>query len=172
MRYLVLFIITIVNLIFVGAFFPNINVAGIAPDVIICSIASIAIIEKSMMGAVIGLICGLTLDVLFSGAIGFYAIPYFATGAILYFVCSKVNYFDNYILPFFIAVGAYFIKELLFALLVYMMGMSYSFSHMLIRYILPETLITGVFMLLIHFIFIRIYRSSSMKLKRFDDFQN
>lgn len=171
MRYLVLFFITVVNLIFVGAVFPNINIAGIAPDVIICSMASITILEKNMTGAAIGLVCGLTLDLLFSGAIGFYAIPYLTTGAILYFVCSKMNYLDNYLIPFFIAVGAYFIKELLFALLVYMMGISYSFSHMLIRYILPETLITGIFMLLIHFIFIRLYRSTSMKLKVSEDYK-
>ncbi len=171
MRYLVLFIVTIVNLIFTGAIFPNLNIAGIAPDLIICSIASITILEKNMTGAAIGLICGLTLDLLFSGAIGFYAIPYLATGAILYFVCAKMTYIDNYVLPFFFAIGAYFVKELIFALLVYMMGISYSFSHMLIRYILPETLITGIFMLLIHFIFIRLYRSSSMKLKNAEDFK-
>ena len=166
MRYLILFGVTIVNLIFMGAVFPNINIAGIAPDFIICTIVSIAIIEKNMTGAVLGLICGLTLDLLFSGAFGFFSIPYLATGAIIYYVCTKITYIDNYIVPFSLAVGAYLIKELLFGLLVYMMGINYSLSHIFIRYILPEAFLTGSFMFLIHFIFKRIYRSSRLKSKK------
>ncbi|MDD5018452.1 MAG: rod shape-determining protein MreD [Eubacteriales bacterium] len=171
MRYLILSAAAAISLAFTGTFLPNINIAGISPDIIICVIASIAILEKSMAGAVIGLACGLILDLFFTGAIGFYAIPYFVTGAILFFVCTKLNYIDRYLLPVILASGAYLLKELIFALLAYMMNISFSFGYMLIRYILPEMLFTGVFMLLTHFIFIKIYRAGTMKLKSAKDFK-
>lgn len=172
MRYLVLFVVAIVNLIFTGAVFTNINIAELAPDIIICTITSIAILEKSMIGAIMGLSCGLVLDLLFSPAMGIYAIPLFITGAILYFVLNNMNYIDRFLLPFFFAIGAYLIKELISALIANMMAYSFSFWQMLVRFILPEALMTGIFMLLVHTIMRRIYQSPSMKLKNPQEFRN
>lgn len=163
MRYLVLALTAVVNLILTGAVFPNINIAEIAPDVIICTLTTITVLERSMTGAGLGLLCGLILDLLFSGSIGLYTIPYLVTGAAVYFTVKSMNYIDNYLLPFLFAMGAYLVKELVSAVLVYMLGINFSLSHMLFRFILPETLLTGLFMILVHFIFLRIYRSSSMK---------
>ncbi|MGI5848861.1 MAG: rod shape-determining protein MreD [Christensenellales bacterium] len=168
MRFIILFFVTVINLGFAGTVFPNINIMGIAPDLIICTIASMAILEKSMIGAVIGLVCGLVLD-LFTGDIGFYAIPYFVSGAMIFFVRKSVNYIDKFLLPALFAMGAYVIKELLFALLAYMMNAKFSLSYMFIRYILPEAVLTGLFMLLIHFIFSKLYRSGSIRPKAQED---
>jgi len=88
MRYVFFAVVSIINLIFMGAVFPNLNLVGIYPDIIIASIVSIAILEQSMAGAMIGLVCGLMLDLLFSSAIGIYAIPYLIVGASMFF-CQK-----------------------------------------------------------------------------------
>lgn len=169
MRYLILFAIIVVNLIFTGAVFPNINILAIAPDIIICTISSIAILEKRMTGAVIGLFCGLMLDIMFTGAIGFYAIPYFATGAASYFVSIRLSYIDRYIVPCCFAAAAYVFKELISALLTYMLGINFLFWHKFFRYILPEALFTGAFMLLVYYIFRRLYRSVSIRPKNLED---
>jgi len=171
MRYLTLAAAAAISLIFTGAVFPNINIYGVAPDVIICTAVSIAILEKSMTGAGLALVCGLFLDVLFSGAIGLYSIPYLVAGAVVYFVMQYVNYLDKYLLPALFAIGAYIVKELATALVVYMIGDSFAFGHMLVRFILPSALSTGLLMLLIHLIFRRIYRSPSMKARRGEDFK-
>lgn len=171
MRAIVFSSTALIGLIFTSAVFPNINIAGIAPDIIICLIASITILDKSMVGAIIGLACGLLLDLFFTGAIGFYALPYFVTGAILYFVCKNIRYIDKYLLPVILTAGAYVVKELTFALLSYMMSIDFSFGHIFLRYILPEALMTGAFMLLIHYLFLKIYRTGSMKSKSFKDFK-
>ena len=163
MRYLILSAIAIINLILTGAVFPNINIAGIHPDVIICTMASIVIMEKSMMGAIVGLVCGLALDIMFSGAIGFYTIPLFLTGSLLYFAVSRFQFFNKFLLPGIFAMGAYLVKELFCAIIVYMLGIRFSLGHMFVRYILMEALITGVFMLLIHMLLRRLYRTSSLK---------
>ncbi len=169
MRYIMLIAVAAVNLILTGTVFVNLNIAGIAPDILICSMVSIALMEKNMTSAVIGGICGLVLDIMFVGIIGSYSIPLFITGAVLYFASRQMRYVDNYLVPFLFAMGAYFIKELVTALIVYMLGYSFSLPFMMVRYILPETLVTGVFMLLVHMIFRRIYRSPTMRPKYIDD---
>lgn len=163
MRYLVLLAVMAVNLIFTGTVFPNLNIMGLAPDVIICTISAMAIIEKRMAGALFGLVCGLALDMMFTGAIGFYALPYFVAGAVAYAASVRLRYVDQYVVPGFFAAGAYICKELTSALLVYMMGNVYSFWQMLLRYILPEALMTGLFMLLIHYLMRRLYRSGAIR---------
>ncbi len=171
MRLLVLAAVVVINLIFTGAVFPNINIAGIAPDIIICTMASLVALEKSMTGAAIGLVCGLVLDVIFTGAIGFFALPYFLAGVALYFAGNRFRYIDPVFLPCVLAVGAYAVKELVMALLAYMLGLDFSLSRMFLRYMLPEALATGLFMLLVHLVFKRLYRSSNIRPKGMEDFK-
>ena len=169
MRYLFLALTVVINLIFTGAVFPNINIMGIAPDIIICTMASFAALEKSLTAAAVGLIRGLPLDIMFSGTIGFYTLPYFLAGMGLYFISSRIRYIDPILIPEAFAAGAFFIKEMAAALLAYMVGLNFSLSHRFVRYILPEMLATALFMLLVHLIFKRLYRSGSIRPKGMED---
>jgi len=170
MRYLILAAIAAVNLIFSNAVFPNINIAGAAPDIIICSIVSVAILDGGMTGAWLGLACGLGMD-LFSGVIGFYALPYFFTGAFVYFVRSNFHYVDRVFVPSLFALGAYLLRAGVNAVLAYMLDAQFSLSHIILRYFIPEAVLTGVFMLLVHFIMIKIFRQNYMKRKSDRDFK-
>lgn len=169
MRYIMLFAVAVLNLILTSTVFVNINIAGIAPDILICSMVSIAIVEKNMTAAVIGGVCGILLDIMFTGMIGSYAIPLFLTGAILYFASRQMRYTESFLIPFLFALGAYFLKEMVSALIVYMLGYSFSLPFMMVRYMLPEMLVTGVFMIFVHMAFKRIYRSPAMRPKYIDD---
>ena len=170
MRYLILGAVAVVNLICAGAVFPNINIAGTAPDIIICTMASLAILEKNMTGAVLGLACGLVLDVFFTGTIGLYALPYFAVGAGLFFASRHLRYVDHFFMPVVIAFGACLARDLITSVLAYMMAVKFSFGHMFVRYTLPEAALTAAFMLLIYFLFTKIYQHSNIKLKNPKDF--
>ncbi|MBT3318790.1 MAG: rod shape-determining protein MreD [Clostridia bacterium] len=172
MRYVFFVVVSIVSLIFTGAVFPNLNIAGIYPDLIIVSIVSIAILERSMAGAMIGLVCGLILDVLFSDAIGVIAIPYLIIGAAMFFVRKNLRYMDRFVLPAVFAFSAHLVKEFISALIAYMLGRDFSFWFMFARYILPKAVFSAVIMLLVHMLFTRIYRASSMKLKDSRDFRH
>ncbi len=172
MRYVFFAAVTIVNLIFTGAIFPNLNIAGIYPDLIMCTVVSISLIEKSMAGALVGLASGLVLDLLFSGTIGLYALPYFIVGASMFFISKNLRYIDRFILPISFVIGGYFVKEIISSLFVYLLGVQFSFSHMFVRFMLPQALETGLLMLLVHLLFLRMFRSSSMKIKSRDDFRH
>ncbi|MEL7603779.1 MAG: hypothetical protein AAGU77_11560, partial [Bacillota bacterium] len=102
-------------------------------------------------------------DLLFSGAIGFFTLPYFITGAVLYPVVKRLSFIDRFFIPMGVAAGAYLFREILSALLTYMLGSTFSLGHMIIRYILPEMLITAVFMVPVHLLLSRIYRSPSVR---------
>lgn len=169
MRYLFLALTVIVNLIFTGVVFPRLSILGIAPDLIICTMASITALEKSRMGAAIGFICGLLLDIMFTSVIGFYTLPYFVVGMGLYFVSDRIRYIDPVLVPDIFALGAFLIKELLAALLAYMLGRDVSLGYRFMRFVLPEMLATGLLMLLIHLIIKRLYRSNSIRPKGMED---
>ncbi len=171
MRYIVLVSVVIINLIFSAAVFPNLNIADLAPDLIVCSMASIVILEKRMTGAVIGFSAGLILDLFLSGAIGFYALPYLLTGAVLYAAVRQIAFIDRILIPAAIAAGAYLLRELISALLAYMLGHEFSLWHMLVRYILPEMLITAAVMIPVHLLLSRIYRSPSVRPQNPDEFK-
>lgn len=170
MRYLILLAVTAVNIIFTNTVFPNINIAGLAPDIVVCTIASITILDESMVGAWLGLICGLSMD-LFIGVIGFNALPYFLTGAAAFFVRKNLGYLDKILLPLAFAVGAYVFKEGISALLAYMLDKQFSLSEVFVRYILPQTILTAALMFLVHFIMRKIYNTRVMKKKSSQDFK-
>jgi len=169
MRYLFLALTVIVNLILTGVVFPRLSILGISPDIIICTMASIAALEKSKVGAAIGLLCGLALDIMYAGVIGFYTLPYFAVGMGLYFAVERIRYIDPVLVPELLAAGAFFIKELLSALLAYMLGRDVSPGYRLVRFVLPEMLATGLLMFLIHLLFKRLYSSNSIRPRGMED---
>ncbi len=170
MRYLILCAVTVINMLFTSAVFTNFRIADTAPDIIVCTIVSVVILENGMAGAYIGLACGLFLD-LFSGAIGYFAIPYFLTGAVMFFIRKNIYYVDKIVLPFFLAIGAYFLREALTALIAYTLDQQFSLSEMFVRYMLPEAAMTGVLMFLVHLIMRRIYRIKGVKKKSSEDFR-
>jgi rod shape-determining protein MreD len=150
--------------------FPNINIADTAPDLIVCTMAAIVIIENSMTGAYIGLACGLFLD-LFTGIIGYHALPYFLTGAIIFFIRKNIYYVDKIVLPFFLAIGAYFLREGLAAILAYTLDKQFSLSDMFLRYMLPEAAMTGVFMFIVHIAMRKLFSIKGIKKRSPEDFR-
>lgn len=170
MRHLILTGIATVSIIFTSAVFPHISIADTAPDIIVCTVVSLAILDGSMAGAYIGLACGLFLD-LFSGVIGYHAIPYFLTGSAMFFIRKNIYYVDKFILPFFLAAGAFFIKEIVAAVIAYMLDKQFSFIDMFIRYMLPGAAMTGVLMFPLHMIMRKIYSYKGIKKKDSGDFK-
>jgi rod shape-determining protein MreD len=170
MRYLILLAVTFVDLIFTNTVFPNINIAGASPDIVICTIASLAILDDSMVGAWVGLACGLGMD-LFRGVIGFNALPLFLTGAAAFFVRKNVGYVDKIFLPIAFSAGAYFFRQGLSAILAYMIDKQFSLAQLFLRYMLPQAVLTVIFMLLVHYIMRHIYNTKAMKMKSARDFK-
>ncbi|MDD3919553.1 MAG: rod shape-determining protein MreD [Eubacteriales bacterium] len=134
---------------FDSIFFAKLNIAGIRPDVMLAFVVSFSILEGPLMGAVLGGAGGLLMDILFGRALGVYAALYLIAAVAAGVFYGKF-YADNVVIPAVTAVIAGIAKDLVLALIVLAMGTKFQFAMLLVQYILPCALSTGVMCLLIH----------------------
>ncbi|MDR0839902.1 MAG: rod shape-determining protein MreD [Christensenellaceae bacterium] len=129
--------------------FARFNIMGIRPDCLLAVMVSLGILLGPVEGAIIGCVAGLLFDVLFGRAIGLYAMAHMLAGAAggLFF---KKFYADNLIIPGVLASIAAFVKENIMAVSVRLMGGSFGYIRMLITYMVPCALLTGVVCVLAH----------------------
>lgn len=169
MRYLAIGLMALINTFFAAGVFGAVSLFGLAPDLLICFIASIAIMEKSLMGMWLGVINGLILDILFSNALGFYAIPYALTGSILFFISKRFRYMDNFFAPAGMAFAAFIIKDVLQILLSYLMGININAGFVIVRFTLLSALETAAVMIPLHILVRWLYKVRVLKTLRYDD---
>jgi len=164
MRYVVLAGLALLNFILTGAVFPYVHIAGIYPDILLCMMVSMIIVEKNMGAAYFGMFGGLLLDIVYASAIGFFALPYLATGVMFYYFRSS-RYFDAVLLPALSVLVMYMIKELISCVIVLSMGIAFDFWIYLVRYVLPGAAFSAAAMVLVHFWMTRLLRKRVMLYK-------
>lgn len=131
--------------------FARINLFEIRPDAMLAATISYAILTGSFSGAVFGAAGGLLMDTLFGRSLGLYAMLYLIAGITAGYFYKKF-YADNLIIPAAAAAAAGFIKDLILAFLVFVGGARFGFAGILIRYIVPSALMTGLFCTLVHLV--------------------
>lgn len=129
--------------------FTRINLFDIRPDAMLAATVSFAVITGSLSGAVFGAAGGFLMDVLFGQSLGLYAALYLIAGLCAGFFYKKF-YADNLIVPAAAAAIAGFIKDFILALILLISGAKFSFAGILLRYILPCALMSGMLCGLIH----------------------
>lgn len=169
MRYLILGVMTLIHICFAGGVFGAVSPFGLAPDLLICFISSIAIMEKSLMGMWLGVINGLILDILFSNALGFYAIPYALTGSILFFASRRFQYIDHFFAPAGMAFVGYMIRDVLQIVLCYIIGININAGFVIVRFTLLSALETAAVMIPLHILIRWLYKVRVLKTLRYDD---
>lgn len=149
MRVLVIGIMLIVNLVLQSTFFQFLQIRGIVPNTAIAIIVSFALLRGSYEGAAIGFFSGLLQDIFFGMSMGYFAFFGLLTG----FLAGKVNrdfYRENYVLPLIVCTTA----VLLYGLAIYCTSMlfrgNFNFFYYFSSIILPETVYTAVFSLLLY----------------------
>jgi rod shape-determining protein MreD len=162
-------VMTLINIAFTGGVFGAASPWGLAPDLMICFMASIAIMEKSMAGMWLGIINGLILDILFSGALGFYAIPYAVCGSAFYFFSKRFRFMDNFFAPAGMAVIGFVIKDIVLMIVTYLVGIKINAGFIFVRFTLLSALETGLIMLALHILVRWLYRVRALKTLRYDD---
>lgn len=169
MRYLILSLMTLFHIFFAGGVFGAVSPFGLAPDLLICFITSIAIMEKSLMGMWLGVINGLILDILFSNAFGFYAIPYALTGSILFYIAKRFRFMDHFFAPAGMAFVAYVIKDVLQIILSYLVGININAGFVIVRFTLLCALETAAVMIPLHILVRWLYKVRVLKTLRYED---
>lgn len=154
-RRIIAFIAILLCLELDSTVFTRINIADIRPDAMLAATVSYAILEGSLPGALFGVSGGLLLDILFGQSLGLFGAFYMAAGLAAGFFYNKF-YADNLIVPMAAAATACFLKDLLLALGKLVGGAAFPFAGLIVRYMLPCAILTGLLCALIHLLFKRL----------------
>lgn len=146
--------------------FARINLFDIRPDAMLAATVSFGILQGSLFGAVYGAIGGLLMDLLFGTSLGLYSALYLVAGLGAGFFYKKF-YADNLIVPAAAAAVAGFVKELALAVIKMAGGAQFSFAGILVRYIVPCAILTGVLCALMH-IALKPQLARQVKRRQFD----
>jgi len=169
MRYLIMGLMVLFSVFIMGGVFGAVSLFGLAPDIMLCFMASIAIMEKSLSAMWLGVINGLILDILFSTALGFYAIPYAVCGSLLFFIVKRFRFMDNFLIPMALAAGTFVVKDIITILMSYLMGLTINPGYIFVRFTLLSAVETGALMLLTHILIRWLYKIRALKTLRYDD---
>ncbi len=131
--------------------FARINLFDIRPDAMLAATVSFAVLTGSFSGGVFGAAGGLLMDTLFGRNLGLYAMLYMIAGVAAGYFYKKF-YADNLIVPATAAATAGLMKDLTLSFLVFAGGTRFQFGGILIRYIVPSALMTGLFCTLLHIV--------------------
>lgn len=142
-------LLVILALYFDSIFFHQINIASVRPDTLLAVIISYSVLAGSVKGGVLGLISGLFSDIFFGEFIGFYALIYMLCAMAAGLFEGKF-YSDNYIVAPLIALCASFLKDNISALVLSFGGGHFYYGNMLLTYILPCAVFTGLVCVLVH----------------------
>ncbi len=131
--------------------FQGLNIFGTRADALLAVVVSAAVLAGSVKGALSGLCAGLFADIFFGKLIGLNALIYMLSGIGAGFFYGKF-YSDNIVIAPLCAVCCAFIKEHVMAITIWLSGGNFRYGSMLITYILPCAVLTGLFCMLVHIV--------------------
>ncbi len=128
----------------------NLEVRGVGVDLIAVVLASLALTQGWLYGAVGGLAVGLILDCVF-GQMGFYALQYMALGMLVGLAGFRFR-LDRYVLPALALLAAYVVKEMVPVVYLYFaraqVGWGYAFLKILACGLLNAAVLVPVYALI------------------------
>lgn len=149
MRVFVTSIILIVNLIMQSTLLQFIKIRGVLPNTAIIIIVSYALLRGSLEGAIVGFCSGALQDIFFGVSFGYFTILGMLTG----YICGKCHqdfYKENYLLPLMLCTAATFFYETIIYLTSFLFRGQLNLLYFLQTVILPETVYTSVFSIIIY----------------------
>ncbi len=164
MRVVIFILLGSVSVILSGSLTSGLNIAGIQVDLLLLICVSLALLERDSVPVIFAAATGLMMDIMFSDVLGVYAICYTAVVAL---VLAIVRRTDRLKVAYLFVVGAlgYIIKELILALVVYLLGARFDMIYMVVRYILPAAALNGALLFIVYWLLWMLYRKSWMRRK-------
>jgi rod shape-determining protein MreD len=149
LRILTTSIIIIINFILQTTLMQYIQIHGILPNTAVILIVSYALLRGSIEGAVVGLFAGLLQDIFFGTAFGYFTFLGMATG----YLAGRSNrnfYRENYVMPIMLCSIAVFLYETAIYLTSFLFRGHLNIFYYFGRTILPETVYTAMFTIIVY----------------------
>lgn len=133
------------------AFFTNVNLYGICPDMTLILSVLLAIYMGGLQSGIITGILGLIIDLILNSVIGITSIAYF-TAAIAAGACYKKYYAEYVFVPMAYVLIFEILKQHLLFLVSVLMGSTVNYFSALVEYILPCAIASGLMIVPAHLI--------------------
>ena len=156
MRRLLFTILSIlISFILQTTVFRALDFSGIVPNLMIILTSSYAFMRGDKSGMIIGMFCGLLVDIFFGTYLGFYALIYMYIGFIIG-KFNKIFFPENILLPLALIVSADFLFGFVCYVLLFMFRNKFNISYYTINVILPEVVYTALAAVFIYPVLIKI----------------
>ena len=135
--------------------FRVIDFSGIVPNLMITLTASYAFMRGDKSGMVIGMFCGILIDIFFGSYLGFYALIYMYIG----FIVGKFNkifFPENILLPLALIVSSDFLFGFTCYVLLFMFRNKFDIGYYMLNVIIPEAVYTALVAIFIYPVLIKI----------------
>lgn len=154
-RFIFTFLSIIISFILQTTLFRYIDFGGIVPNLLIILCASYAFMRGDKAGALIGLFCGLLVDIFFGTILGFYSLIYMYIGFIIG-KFNKIFFPENIILPIGLIVTSDFVYGFVCYVLLFMFRNKFDLGYYMSHVIMPEVVYTALVAVFIYPLLIKI----------------
>ena len=122
---------------------PYISIMGVAPNFFLVAVISIALLNGANAGAGVGFVAGLLLDLIGTGAVGPMALSLSVTGFVVGLLDQHL-FAEGWLLPVTILGTASLVSEILYFLILIVLGSEVPFFRTLGTLVVPASLYTAV----------------------------
>lgn len=126
---------------------PYITIGGVAPNFFLIIVTVVALVNGSDEGVVVGFIAGIILDLLGTGPVGPWAMVLALTGYVTGLI-DRHLFAEGWLLPVSVLSIASLFSELLYMVVLTIMGSTGAFWSALLTKVLPTTVYTIVIAIL------------------------
>lgn len=137
--------------------FPSMSFASITPNLLIIVTSSFGFMRGKKEGMMVGFICGLLFDIMFSDLIGFYTLIYTVLGYANGFF-RKIFYPDDIKLPLILIAASDFLYGNIVCIFMFIMRSRFHYFYYLKSIIIPELIYTILVTLVLYQIILQINR--------------
>ena len=164
-RKIITFCIIIACFILECTVFPNLSLASITPNLLIVVTSSFGFMRGKKEGMMVGFICGILFDIMFSDLIGFYTLIYSVLGYANGFF-RKIFYPDDIKLPLILIAASDFLYGNIVCIFMFIMRSRFDYFYYLKSIIIPELIYTILVTLIFYSIILQINKKLEAKDQR------
>ena len=146
MKYVWTGLIVLCTAVLYGSFLPAVIPPGFVPDLLLAITVSFAFYRGVVFGGIVGLACGLLLDLLIEPQLlGANALVYLLFGMAAG-TLEQAGMLDRFVTPSVLVGLAFLVKQCIFAAVAAVLRIEMNFWQLLLQRMLPGALITAVCM--------------------------
>lgn len=156
--------ILILNLLLQSAFFPFLQLVGVKPDTLIMLVVSFSLLSGSNAGLLAGLAGGLMQDILYGGAVGYYALQYMTIGWLFGYMHGHIL-IGRFVLPAMFAAAAVMLRGIFMFVYMFFLRTDVPLYQMYAAVVIPEAVYTALLMPLLYYFMSNLYQKRFMTQK-------